>query len=366
MIQHVHGEPSFHLATPELDLDVTRRGGHMAPVVFHLPGGDVSPYSLAPWWPAEFPELPPLLSVLRGDFFCLPFGGQVAGPPHGDPANAEWSEISRSEGSLRLVMDAADSGARIWKNIHTRPGQHAIYLEHQISNLSGDFSYGTHPMLDFTGLSHGAGRVTVSPFHWASVCPGPFSNPADGETQSLAEGAVFTDLREVPLATGGTTDLTRYPAREGNDDLVMLCHPPATAEQPFAWSAVVFERFVWISLKSPADFPSTLLWMSNGGRTAPPWNARHLGRMGIEDVCSYFAAGVDRSRLNLLEKQGVATTRNFQEDVPTSLRTIQAVAAVPIDFGAVSSVVPHGDAAVKLTTECGREIYIPLDWQHVV
>jgi hypothetical protein len=366
MIQFIHGEASFHLSTPELDLDVTRRGGHMAPVVFHLPGGDVSPYSLAPWWPVEHPEMPPLLSVLRGDFFCLPFGGQVTGPPHGDPANADWTEISRSEGSLRLVMDATDSGARVCKNIHTRPGQYAIYLEHQISKLAGDFSYGTHPILDFTDLADGAGRVTVSPFHWASVYPGPFSNPDDGETQSLTEGAVFTDLREVPLAAGGTTNLTHYPAREGNDDLVMLSHPPATAEQPFAWTAVVFEQFVWISLKNPADFPSTLLWMSNGGRTAPPWNTRHLGRMGIEDVCSYFAEGVERSRLNLLAAQGVATTRNFRTDVATILRTIQAVAVAPKDFGAVHSIAPSGEAAVRIVSESGNEITIPLEWKHVV
>ena len=366
MIQHIHGEPSFHLSTPELDLDVTQRGGHMAPVVFHLPGGDVSPYSLSPWWPAEYPEIPPLLSVLRGDFFCLPFGGQVAGPPHGDSANAEWTEISRGDGSLRLVINATDSGARIWKNIDTRPGHHALYLEHQISNLEGDFNYGTHPILDFSGLADGAGRVTVSPFHWASVSPGPFSNPADGETQCLAEGAIFSDLREVPLAAGGTADLTRYPARQGNDDLVMLCHPPATPEQPFAWSAVVFDKFVWFSLKNPADFPSTLLWMSNGGRTAPPWNGKHLGRMGIEDVCSYFATGVDRSRLNLLAEQGVSTTRKFRENLPTTLRTIQAVAAVPQGFGAVRSIVPHTDDFVKITSESGREIDIPLEWRHVI
>jgi hypothetical protein len=366
MISSVHGEASFHLSTPELDLDVTRRGGHMAPVVFHLPTGDVSPYALAPWWPAEYPEIPPLLSVLRGDFFCLPFGGQATGPPHGDPANAEWMEISRGEDSLRLVMDATDSGARIRKTIATRPGHHALYLEHQISNLEGDFSYGTHPILDFTGLAEGVGRVTVSPFHWASVCPGPFSNPEDGETQALAEGAAISDLSAVPLAAGGSTDLTRYPARQGNDDLVMLCHPPATAQQPFAWSAVVFEEFVWISLKNPADFPSTLLWMSNGGRTAPPWNAKHLARMGIEDVCSYFATGVDRSRLDLLAAHGVPTTRNFRKDLTTTLRTIQAVAAVPRDFGAIRSIVPHTADSVKITTETSKEIEIPLDWQHIV
>jgi hypothetical protein len=365
MIHQVHGEASFHLATPELELDVTRRGGHMSPVVFHLPCGDVSPYSLAPWWPEEYPEIPPLLSVLRGDFFCLPFGGQELGPPHGTPANAEWTEISRGDGSLKLTLDATDSGARVWKTIATRPGQHAIYLENKVSNLEGDFSYGTHPVLDFTGLAEGGGRVTVSPFQWASVYPGAFSNPADGETQCLAEGAVFTDLREVALAAGGTTDLTRYPAREGNEDLVMIAHVSATTEQPFAWSAAVFGNYVWMSLKNQADFPSTILWISNGGRTAPPWKGRHLGRMGIEDVCSHFAEGVDRSRLNLLEKQGVATTRSFRKDSTVTLRTIQAVAPVPKGFGAVLSIVPQGENAVILTDEAGTQVTAAIDWAYL-
>ncbi|HBE96578.1 MAG TPA: hypothetical protein DDW68_05350 [Verrucomicrobiales bacterium] len=79
-MQDVHGELSHPLATPELDLDLTARGGHLAPVVFHLPDRDVSPYALAPWQPEEYPDQPALLSILRGDFLCLPFGGQENGP----------------------------------------------------------------------------------------------------------------------------------------------------------------------------------------------------------------------------------------------------------------------------------------------
>ena len=280
----IHGEPSFQLATPELDLHVTARGGHLAPVVFHLPGRDVSPYALAPWGPSEYPELPPLLSVLRGDFLCFPFGGQSAGPPHGETANEVWTRIDSDSRSLRMSIAAKDTGASVVKTIATREGHHAIYIEHEISGADGNFNYGTHPILDFSGLPEGAGRVTTSPFHWASVYPGPFANPADGETQALMEAAEFSDLREVKLAAGGTTDLTHYPSRRGSEDLVMMSHGPATPEQPFAWSAAVMDSYVWFSLKNPADFPSTLFWMSNGGRSAPPWNGRHLGRMGIEDV----------------------------------------------------------------------------------
>jgi hypothetical protein len=365
-MQSVHGEPSHHLATPELDLDVTARAGHLAPVVFHLPGRDVSPYSLAPWEPAEFPDQPPLLSILRGDFFCLPFAGKAGGPPHGDPANATWSIVSSDDRSLHLAMTAADTGARIEKTISTRAGQHAVFFEHQISGIDGDFNYGNHPILDLSVLPEGTGRITTSPFHWASVFPGPFSNPANGETQSLAEGRTFTDLREVPLAAGGTTDLTRYPARLGNEDLVMMANVPATPEQPFAWSAAVFDGYVWFSLKNPADFPSTLLWLSNGGRTAEPWSSRHLGRIGIEEVCSHFCNDLETSRKNLLATQGIPTTRHFDAKSAAILRIIHGVAPTPEDFGAVRHIIPRDENSITITGESGAEISVPLDWKFII
>jgi hypothetical protein len=362
-MQSIHGENSYHLTTPELDLGVTARAGHMAPVVFHLPGRDVSPYALAPWEPAEFPDLPPLLSVLRGDFLCLPFGGQADGPPHGDPANAEWSLVSQDDRSVTLRQQTSDSGAVVEKILSTRAGHHAVYAEHRISQLDGEWNYGTHPVLDLSGLPEGSGRVSVSSFRWASVFPGCFSDPANGEFQALKGGAGFADLSEVPLASGGSTDLTRFPARPGNDDLVMMVSEPATEEQPFAWSAVVFDGYVWFSLKNPADFPATLFWISNGGRSAAPWNGRHLGRLGIEEVCSYFSNGVDESRK---ASPGFPTTRRFTADETVSLKVVQGVAAVPQDFGLTTSIRPVAENSVAITGDSGKEIIIPIKWEFVL
>ncbi|MEM9269795.1 MAG: hypothetical protein AAGA78_12750, partial [Pseudomonadota bacterium] len=36
-------------------------------------------------------------------------------------------------------------------------------------------------------------------------------------------------------------------------------------------------------LKNCATLPNTMLWISNGGRTAPPWSGRHRRVLGIED-----------------------------------------------------------------------------------
>ncbi len=364
-MQAIHGETSVHLTSPEADLDVTLRGGHLAPVVFHLPGRDVSPYALAPWEPAEYPELPPLLSVLRGDFLCLPFGGQDQGPPHGCPANAEWLLTHQSERSLEFCMEAADSGARIEKIITTRAGHHAVYAEHRVTHLEGDWNYGTHPILDLSGLPEGSGRISTSPFRWASVFPGMFSDPAAGETQALAGGARFSDLHEVPLAAGGTTDLTRYPARAGNDDLVMMINEPASQDQPFAWSAAVLDGYLWFCLKNPADFPATMLWLSNGGRSASPWNSRHIGRIGIEEVCSYFANGVALSRENPLADQGIATVRHFERHEAVVLKIVQGVALVPEGFGRVRRIVPDGPQRVRVSDELDQTIQVPVCWEFV-
>jgi hypothetical protein len=198
------------------------------------------------------------------------------------------------------------------------------------------------------------------------VYPGLFSNPENREYGALKPAGEFSDLGEVPLANGGTTDLTRYPARQGFDDLVMMVSLPATPEQPFAWSAVVMDGYVWFSLKNPADFPATLFWISNGGRHAVPWNGSHFGRLGVEEVCSHFSDGVDVSREDRLAAKGIPTIRDFRKDETVSLRIAQAVAAVPPGFGKVVSIRPEGTGKVILTGESGASVESDIDWNFVL
>lgn len=365
-METIHGAPSFTLSHDLVSLCITREGGHLAPVHFVLGDRVVAPYALAPWKPEEVAEdLPVLLKNLRGDFLCLPFGPQESGPPHGETANGVWEKISGSESSITLAMEAADISARVEKTIALRPGETALYVSHAIHGLEGDWSYGTHPVLDLSGVAEGEARVSVSPFRWASVYPEWFSNPADGARQELRIGAVFSDLKEVPLAEGGTTDLTRYPARPASDDLVMMVAEAATPEQPFAWSAVVMDGYVWFALKNPADFPATMFWLSNGGRSAPPWDGRHTKRIGIEDACSYFCDSVDISRKDLLRNLSIPTARSFSKDTPVTLRTIQAVAAVPENFGMVESITPDGEGRIVIRDKNGGEVTASIEWKNL-
>ena len=367
MLESVHGAESRSLSNGSVSLKVTQDGAHVAPVVFRLGDREVSPYSLAPWTPDTIDsELPVLLKVLRGDFLCLPFGPQDDGPPHGASANDAWDLLSAEGGSLVLGIKSADSGAKVEKELSIRDGETAIYYEFRISELDGEWSYGNHPILDFSPLKDGEGFLSVSPFRWASVYPGVFSNPENKDYQTLKAGAEFTDLREVPLADGGVTDVSEYPSRPGFEDLVMMVNEPASEAQPFAWSAAVLDGYVWFSLKDPADFPATLFWLSNGGRHSAPWNGSHTGRVGIEEVCSHFCDRVNDSRESDLKAKGIPTTRAFRADETTKLRIIQAVAEVPARFGRVTSITPDGPNRIMITSETGLSVPIAIDWAYVL
>lgn len=161
------------------------------------------------------------------------------------------------------------------------------------------------------------------------------------------------------MIDGGRADLSRYPARKGFEDLVMMVHESGDA--PFAWTACVMDGYVWFSLKKVEDFPATLFWISNGGRHSEPWDGRHLGRLGIEDVCSYFCDDVEDSRKDLLAEEGIPTTREF-DGSRVDLKLIQAVAAVPKGFGKVVEIEGDEDA-VHLVDESGWQIWVPLDWR---
>ena len=93
----IYGQPSWRLASASVEAFVTELGGHLGPVTFDRRGWKLQPYSVAPWAEEQTdPSLPPIIKALRGDFFCLPFGGNATPfgaekhPVHGETANACW------------------------------------------------------------------------------------------------------------------------------------------------------------------------------------------------------------------------------------------------------------------------------------
>ncbi len=339
--------------------DVTRAGGQLSDVRFRLGRQIVEPFSTAPWCgKPEARKFIPLLRELRGDFFCAPFGAGPswrgeAHPPHGESANATWKVDSSKNGRLVATLQTRVRPGRITKVIEARERETNLYQAHILEGFRGGMCLGHHAMLDFT--RNGPGVISTSKLRLAQVLPAPFEDAAKGGYSSLMEGAWFRQLDNVPMADRRETDLTRFPAREGFEDLVMLHHKDG---EDFAWAAVVFpeKKFVWFSLKNPAHLASTVLWHSNGGRHYAPWNGRHRGVLGVEDVTAYFHLGLAASLApNPWRKKGVPTSVTLSRSRPTRIPYIMGIAPLPAGFDSVRSIrrTPSG---IRLQSAGGAKI----------
>lgn len=368
----VLGQPSWRVAASQVEVHVTRTGGHLAPVIFDRGGRRFSPYSVAPWAEEKTQTpIPPVLKVLRGDFFCMPFGGNetpVQGeqfPAHGETANAPWhfESMESADGlsTLHLSLQTTVRPGRVDKRIRLKDGQNAIYSEHILSGMKGPMSPGHHAMLRFPNAP-ASGVISTSPFVHGQVLPTPFENPAQRGYSYLKPGALFTNLDQVPTLTGDPADLTHYPARRGFEDLVMMVSDPSL---PFAWTAVTFPkvRAVWFSLKDPRILRETVFWLSNGGRHYEPWNGRHINIMGLEEVTSYFHYGLAESvAKNPISQNGHPTHLMLDPRNPLRVPYIMIMTSIPAGFDRVADIVAAPDQhSVSLISTSGKRVKVPVD-----
>ncbi|MDO8544003.1 MAG: hypothetical protein Q7S40_26475 [Opitutaceae bacterium] len=366
----VHGQPSWSFRSSHVHAHLTKLGGHLGPVAFRLGRRLVSPFAVAPWAEEKLAtDTPALLRALRGDFFCAPFGGNGTPwrgeqhPPHGETANSRWHLTAFERALDRITVHAALKTTvrrgHVDKYVTLIDGHAAIYQRHVVSGARGPMPVGHHALIKFPEPD-GSGIVTTSRFEHAQVFPGAFESPENRGYQSLQPGATFASLGRVPLADGRHTDVSRFPARRGYEDLVMLTADP---KLKFAWNAVTFPRegYVWFALRDPRVLRHTILWISNGGRHYPPWNSRHTGVMGIEDTTSYFHYGLAESaRSNALSRCGIPTALVLHLKRPTSVRTIMAVAAIPPGFNRVKQIRATKDG-VELVAANGKRASAALE-----
>ena len=358
-LAEIHGEASFALANRDVEVWLTRRAGHMGPVRFRLGKRWVQPYALAPWEPRDLADnFPPILKVLRGDWFCLPFGSSKGvRDVHGETANEAWEPVETSSSRLVLEMRVKAPACTVRKILSIREGHRAVYQEHRIEGLQGRYNFGHHAVLQFP--EGGEYHISTSPFKFGSVKPEAFSDPLNKEYGALKTGGRFTSLDKVPLANGGFTSLAEYPARRGFEDLIMVSSRPGD----FAWTAATLDGYVWISLKDPRTLPSTLFWISNGGRHGAPWNGRHFGRLALEEVCSHFSDGLEHARRNLLKEHGVPTSLHFKAKEAKSIRSIHVVHPVAKGFGRVERIERgQGGDHILVHGVGGKTARVPVDW----
>jgi hypothetical protein len=370
----VAGQPCWTLVSRNIELAVTCLGGHMAPVMFARDTDTpIAPYYISPWQRERLSIDEPVLVPLRGDFFCLPFGsgGLHKGRRHvvhGQPATARWGHVESSRGQgrslLRLEMRTSAPAGRIVKTLRLADGHDAIYCEHELWGFSGRWPVGHHATLRL-GAKPGWMRISTSPMRMGMTAPSMFSDPAQGQYQSLAVGRRFRRLDSVPLmwARPARGDCSSLPARPGFADL-LACVAKRTAQPAWTTASVPDEGYLWFSLKDPLVLPTMVMWIEDRGRHNSPWLGRNRC-VGLEDVCAYFAEPAAASvGPNELSRGGVATALRLSAATPTGVRYIQGAVRTPKGFDVVRTV-EFSPGEVTFISRAGPRAKARVDWDFV-
>lgn len=309
-------------------------------------GRIIAPYARVPWAdlpddPARFPaDMAPHLRRMSGDFFCAPFcADDVEGaPPHGWTANSAWALVSedRFDGGVtaRFRLGHRIAGATVDKVWTLRDDHPFLYQEHRFNGGTGSLPVAHHAMLDLRD----GGLLRFSPKAWAET-PANALEPARSALRYPAQG---TDLTALAGATG-PVDLTRYPIGHRHEDFVMLVDDPA---QRLGWVTALRPASgdIAVMVKPVAILPQTMLWFSNGGRDAAPWNGAHQGVLGIEEACALGLEGRLAATLpNRLTARGVPTALNLGAG---PVRVVTAMGAFPCTAQTGQSLTLTPDAAV--------------------
>jgi hypothetical protein len=366
-VVHMHyGRPSYSIESSQVHASVTVQGGHLT-ASFDTGMGEVDPFYIAPWWHEMLEhDTPGVLQMLRGDFFCFPFGGgedkkrNITYPPHGHTACDPWDFLAlRQEGpesSLVLTMELA-TGGKITKTITLRKDEPVIYLDHTIEGFTGDMPLGYHPTLKLPDET-GAGIIDMTPPVIGYTTPEPFENPKTGGYSYLKTGVEIKNREAVPTIDGQSIDLTRYPTPEGYEDLAYFVTDQAP-EVTFTSVSVPAYGYLYFQLKNPRVLGQTLFWMSNGGRHYPPWSGRVRSVLGAEEITSFFHYGIQRSvEPNPVSDAGHTTSVQL-DGRRASFRLIMGV--VPIDEGytGVRAIMRRDDAAVTVQGRGGESFDVP-------
>ncbi len=363
-----YAQPSYRLENDSVDLHVSVKGG-MCTATYKYDGKQIFPYFVAPWWnEAPYLDQHPIMQVMRGDYFCFPFGANVKPynnveyKIHGRTANECWDfkEINRDgeKSSLHLTMDLTPEDGEVEKILTVEDGSPVIYTDHVIKNFSGPASFGNHPNIQCSEET-GTAILDMSPPLTGYNAPFPIDVPANMGYSILKPGEEIKDRTKVPTVYGDTIDLTRYPIPRGYEDVAMFISDP---KLDYTFTAVTdpAKGFLYFQLKDPKVLASTLLWMPNNGRYSEPMNGRVIGSIGVEEVTGFFFYGRKESvEENFISKAGYTTFLDFDPEKEKHVRLISGAIPVRNSFQGVEGIVRKNKKEITILGRGGEKIDIP-------
>ena len=98
-----YGMPSYTIRSDKVQAYISVLCGHTTATFTHGKR-EIFPYFVSPWWHEAFdPDMLSTMRLLRGDYFCFPFGinaepyKEVQHPLHGKTANNCWDFVALEE-----------------------------------------------------------------------------------------------------------------------------------------------------------------------------------------------------------------------------------------------------------------------------
>ncbi len=306
--------------------DISAVGASLHNLVFTLDdGSSVQPLAEAPWRGdpsiAADPAIPAHLRLLGGEWPCVPFGTTETDPcHHGFGADNPWQVVERTSEMVMLGIDYPEGHpiARLERRITGVRDAASIELELSVlARRDCHLPVGHHPIFRLPQAGH---RMHLDPggFGAGHTFPRTFEK----EVSRLAINGRFASLRGVPLAAGGTADLSRPPAGLREEILLLmdvagdvrLSYPDDGHAVHFGWNA--------------SDLPSLVIWLSDCGRSSAPWRKRFRG-IGIEPVAAFF----DNTALLASAPRTCVSGVDFSVGKRWTTRYRISVASLPQDQG---------------------------------
>ena len=205
---------------------------------------------------------------------------------HGYSSHNEWRLAGEVPGGLEIAIDYPPGHAirRLRRSIIGQPGKPGVDITLNVeARRDITLPIALHPVFRLP-QQVGAARLRTGGFAKGLVYP----LPVEPGVSRLKPGGEFAALGAVPAETGPVS-LEALPLEFDTEELVQLC---GTSGQVSLENRAENYR---VTLEyDPAVFPSLLLWVSNRGRRAYPWNGRHLA-LGVEPVCGAFDLGPEIS-----------------------------------------------------------------------
>ncbi|NGN39963.1 hypothetical protein G6N74_02690 [Mesorhizobium sp. CGMCC 1.15528] len=266
-------------------------------------GSSVMPLAEAPWINdpkiAANADIPAHLRQLGGEWACVPFGKTPVDPHHhGYGTNNAWHVTSETAAEIALAIDYPSDHPikRVERHIAGVPGEAAVEITLTVEARADCLlPVGLHPIFR---MPEQGKRLLLDPGVFSQGHT--FPEIVEPGVSRLKPDDIFASLEQVPLENGSVADLSSQPSGlaeeiiqiDGASGCIRILYPDDGYRVQLDWNR--------------DDFPAALIWLSDRGRSAPPWSSSFRG-VGIEPVNAWF----DDTRFAPQAPDSLSLGRNF-------------------------------------------------------